>query len=132
MFLSENPKYKNILDTPALSKAERLMLIDEAFSSFEEHTKNFLKILSERHGIYSFDKIADAFSTLYDESCGIERVEAVSAVKMTEGQIAALKTKLEELTGKTIVINNTVDASIIAGMKLRYSGKQIDGLHYIE
>lgn len=125
--LSENPDYKNLLDTPALSKSEKLSLIDEAFSAVHEHVKNFLKILCEKHGVYSFGKIADALAALYDEARGIERVEAVSAVAMTEAQLDALKKKLEGTTGKTVIINNTQDASIIGGVKLRYCGKQIDG-----
>ncbi len=125
--LAENPDYKNLLDTPALPKQEKLALIDEAFSGIHENTKNLLKILCERHGIYSFPKIADAFALLYDESRKIERVEAVSAIELTDAQLDALREKLQALTGKTIIINNTVDPSIIGGMKLRYSGKQLDG-----
>ncbi len=125
--LSENPDYKNLLDTPALSKKERLALIDEAFESFGENTQNLLKILSEKHGIYAFEKIADAFKEKYDESRGIVRAQAISAVPMTREQLTALKERLEAHTGKTIIIENTVDKSIIGGMKLRYSGKQLDG-----
>ena len=125
--LSENPDYKNLLDTPALAKAEKLSLIDEAFSGVHEHTKNLLKILCERHAVFAFGKIAGAFSQVYDNSRGIERVEAVSAEAMSDAQISLLKEKLEKITGKTVIIKNTVDKSIIAGMKLRYAGKQIDG-----
>ena len=37
---SENPEYLKLLDTPALSTDERLSLIDEAFSPFDEHLVN--------------------------------------------------------------------------------------------
>lgn len=125
--LSENPAYRNLLDTPALSKEERLGLIDEAFTSLSAHVKNLLKILCEKHAIFSFTKIAVDYSALVDEARGIERVEAVSAVKMSDGQLSALKEKLESITGKTVIIRNTVDTSIIGGMKLRYAGLQLDG-----
>jgi F-type H+-transporting ATPase subunit delta len=46
---------------------------------------------------------------------------------MTESQIEALKAKLIAETGKKIIIKNTVDPTILGGVKLRYSGKQIDG-----
>ena len=51
----------------------------------------------------------------------------MTAVAMSEGQIAALKAKLIAETGKKIIIKNTVDPTILGGVKLRYSGKQIDG-----
>ncbi len=124
--LSENPDYKNLLDTPALPMPEKLALVDEAFSSLGENTKNLLKILAQKHGIYAFSKLADAFFAKYDDSRGIIRAEAVSAVALTEAQKEALRSKLESLTGKTVVIKNTVDKSIIGGIKLRYMGKQLD------
>jgi F-type H+-transporting ATPase subunit delta len=38
-----------------------------------------------------------------------------------------MKEKLAKMTGKTIIIKNTVDKSILGGVKLRYSGIQLDG-----
>ena len=58
---------------------------------------------------------------------GIERVEAVSAVKMTDEQIEKLREKLHALTGKTIIVKNTVDPTILGGVKLRYGAVQLDG-----
>ena len=43
--MKENPEYSRLLDTPALSKEERLSLIDEALSSFNLMLKNLIKIL---------------------------------------------------------------------------------------
>ena len=42
---SENPDYVKLLDTPALSKTEKLALVDEAFSGFDEDLKSLIKIL---------------------------------------------------------------------------------------
>ena len=63
----------------------------------------------------------------YDISRGIERVEAISIIPLTAEQINKLTLKLEDLTGKKIIVNNTIDPSILGGMKLRYLGQQIDG-----
>jgi len=35
--------------------------------------------------------------------------------------------KLASTTGKKIIIKNTVTPEILGGVKLRYSGKQLDG-----
>ncbi len=123
----ENPAYAPLLDTPAIPKEEKLALIDEAFSAVGENLKNLIKILCERHSVYVYPKVFSAYSALYDESRGIERVIAISAVEMKEEQIAALKAKLSAITGKTIIIKNDVDPSILGGIKLRYSGIQLDG-----
>jgi len=125
--LEGNPEYKNLLDTPAISKEEKLSLADKAFGGLHFSVSNLIKILSERHSVRAFSEIYTAYLTLYNEHMGIEEVEAVSAVAMTNGQIEALKAKLVAETGKKIVIKNTVDPTILGGLKLRYSGKQIDG-----
>ena len=124
---SQSPEYEKLLDTPALPKEEKLALIDKAFESLDEFTVNLIKILCERHSVHLFSKTADAFCAEYDASRGIERVEAITAISMTKAQISAMKAKLKAMTGKTIIIRNTVDSSILGGVKLRYMGIQLDG-----
>ena len=124
---AQNPEYQKLLDTPALSKEEKLALIDSAFSSLDEYTVNLIKMLCERHSVYLFGKVADSFFVEYDASRGIERVEAITAIPMTDAQLSAMKAKLEAITKKSIVIRNTIDTSILGGVKLRYMGVQLDG-----
>ncbi len=126
LLLSEYPDYKNLLDTPALSKSERLALIDEAFGKIGEHTRNLFKILAERHGVHCFPKLAEAFFEYYDTSRGIIRADILSAVPLSERQTEALTEKLEKITGKSVTLTNTVDKSLIGGVKLRYGGVQLD------
>ena len=106
--LRENPRYEKLLDTPALGKDEKLLLIDRAFSSLNENLVNLIKILCEKHSVYQLPKIAAAYAALYDEARGIERVEALTAIVMTPRQIEALTAKLSRLTGKTVIVRNTV------------------------
>lgn len=124
---NDNPKYKDLLDTPALSKDEKLSLVDAALAGIDEYVLNLIKILCERHSVHLFADIVTSFSELYDEARGIERVEAITAISMTDEQIKAMSAKLEAITGKTVILNNRVDKSIIGGVVLRYSGVQLDG-----
>ncbi len=125
--LAENPEYKNLLDTPAISKEEKLALADKAFGTLHCFVSNLVKMLSERHCVHSFGDIYATYLSLYNEKMGIEEVEAVTAVPMSATQTDELCKRLAAETGKKIIIRNTVDPSILGGMKLRYSGKQVDG-----
>ena len=122
-----NPDYVKLLDTPALTRDEKLSLIDGAFGTLSEILVNLIKILCERHSVHTFFGVARAYAVLYNEARGIEEVEAVSAVAMTDSQISRLSEKLSSMTGKKITLKNTVDPSILGGVKLRYSGIQLDG-----
>ena len=67
------------------------------------------------------------YERTYEISRGIERVEVVSAVVLSDLQKAKLKSKLEGITKKQIIISYTHDPSLLGGMKLRYMGIQLDG-----
>jgi len=125
--LKENPEYINLADTPALPTEERTGLIDKAFSQVDEDLVSLLKILSEKHSLCAFSRVASNYYALYDESRNIERVTAVTAVPLSENQENALREKLSSATGKNIIIINVVDTSILGGVKLRYQGIQLDG-----
>ena len=125
--LTKNPKYSKLADTPAISKDEKTALIKDAFSALDSDLVNLLMILCEKHSTYQFPKVADAYFALYDQSRGIERVEAITAVPMTGAQLDAMKAKLEKTTGKQIIITNKIDRAILGGVKLRYAGIQLDG-----
>ncbi len=125
--LRDSAEYVSLLDTPALSKDERTALIDGAFGSLDVNLVNLVKILAKRNLAYIIPRTLDAFEDEYMESRGIVRAEAISAVALTESQLLALRSKLEKITGKQIIIKNSVDPSILGGMKLRYMGIQRDG-----
>lgn len=122
-----NPEYVKLLDTPSVTKSEKLSLVDGAFVSFDENVKNLIKMLCERRLIFTFSEVKKSYEALYNESRGIEHVEAVTAVAMTDAQLSLMAQKLSSMTGKKIIIKNTVKPEILGGVKLRYLGKQLDG-----
>lgn len=125
--IKQNPSFLNLLDNPAISREERVALVDSTFGSLNKNLVNMTKILAERRLVYLIFKIRDAYMSAYDISRGIERVEAISIIPLTESQTEKLQRKLEKITGKQIIVTNTIDPSILGGMKLRYEGVQIDG-----
>ena len=123
----ENPKYTALLDTPAVSKPEKLKLIDEAFSTLHYSVVNLIKILCERHAVYSLSEVISTYADLCDSYNGIERVEAITAIPLTDLQAMAISDKLGAAIGKKIILKNTVNPEILGGVMLRYSGIQLDG-----
>ena len=124
--LKENPGYVTLLDTPAVSTEEKLTLLGEAFRGVEPMLLNFLSLLCEKRSFYQFSACADVFDACYDEASHVLRATAVTAVAMDERQQKALREKLERMTGKTVILTNTTDPSLIGGITLRYGGVQLD------
>lgn len=125
--VAKNPDYIKIIDSPAISTAEKPGLIDKAFGSVCEPLLNLLKILAEHRYFHILKGIFSSFEDMYLEHMGICRAEAVSAKPLTENQKKKLREKLESITKKTVILTNTVDKTLIGGIKLRYGGIQLDG-----
>lgn len=122
------PKYPHLLQDPALPKEERIQLLDEAFrGNVHPYLLNFLRILCERSAVGILPGCAQQVRDLYNEAHGLLPVTATSAVALTEGQRQALMEKLSRLTGKTILLDERVDESLMGGVKVTYDGKELDG-----
>ncbi|MBQ3356347.1 MAG: ATP synthase F1 subunit delta [Oscillospiraceae bacterium] len=122
----QQPDYVTLLDTPALATEEKLRLLREAFGSMEPTVLNFISILCEKRSCYQFSACADVFNACYDEAHDLLRATAITAVPMQERQQEALKQKLSGITGKTVILTNRIDETLIGGMTLRYGGVQLD------
>ena len=122
-----NPEYVKLLDSPAIPKEERVALADKAFGSLNVNLLNLIKILIEKRDVRYFNKVAEEYYLLYDSSRGILRVEAVTAIPLTDSQRDAMTKKLSSSLNKTVILSNTVDKTTLGGVKIRYSGVQLDG-----
>ena len=125
--LRDNPEYVRLLNSPAVAKEERVGLVGTAFGRLDENLLNLIKILTERRSVQLFGKMAEEYYRLYDESRGIVRVEAITALPLTAAQADAITKKLSSSLNKTVVLKNTIDQSTLGGVKLRYGGVQLDG-----
>lgn len=125
--LRAQPEYVQLLDTPALPKKTRAALGAQAFSHLHPMHLNFIQILCEKHAVKHYGTCASQYRSLFDQSHGILRAAAITAVPISRSQRKALAAKLEGLTGKTVVVTNQVDPQVLGGVRLRLDGTQLDG-----
>lgn len=124
--LSENGDYAKLLDSPTIPTDAKLSLADESFGLVNVYLLNFIKILVENKCFGEFSKIYESFSSLYDEKHNILRATATSVLPLDKEQAEQITARLEAKTGKKVVLSNTVDPSVIGGVKLSYGGEEID------
>lgn len=123
----ENDEYITILDSPAVMLEEKLSLIDNSLIECDEYVLNFVKILCEKHSVFQFEDCVKAYSKEYDKYHNIIRSVVISAVKLSDSQLEKMRLALEKKSGKTVFLENEIDASLIGGVVLRTEGKQFDG-----
>ncbi len=124
----ENPDYLKLLSEPAIKKNERLDLIEKAFgASAERYLVSFLKLLCERNFLNEFEGCCDTFRKRYNADHNIADAVVISAVALTNQQLEALKVKLATISGKKVALEQRIDKSVLAGIKVELEGKQLDG-----
>jgi len=124
----QQPDFIKLLSSPAIHKEERLAVVDKCFKEqLHPYLLNFIKILLERGSVAEFGGCFTAFKDRFDQDHGIEEVRAVTALPLSEALFGQLKQKLEQLTGKTVRLQNVVDPAVLGGVRLEMRGKQLEG-----
>ena len=123
----QEPGYLRLLMTPSVPKKERCALLDQAFAQAHPYLVNFLRLLCEEDLIAELPGCLRAFRDRYNADHDILEVTAVSAVALTAPAREKLLAKLQTMTGKNIVLTETVDPSVIGGMRLDMGGTRLDG-----
>lgn len=88
---------------------------------------NFFMLLIDKHRESLLGEIAGEYKKLANAAQGIVEAKVTVAEKLSEAQRAKLVKKLQETTGKTVVIETKIDKSIIGGVVVRIGDKLIDG-----
>ena len=92
----------------------------------ENVVRNLLTILTQRQKILFLKNIADYFEAVVDERLNQVRVHVTSAHPLTEDNINQLKTGLNRILGKTVLIEASEDTSLIGGIQLRVGDQVAD------
>ena len=128
VIFKENPDYITLLLEPSIPRRERLGLLDEAFKDqIHPYLLNFLMILLENNLLRGFGSCCRTYRMSYNKDHGIEEATVTSAVKLTDEQADSLRARLEQISGKSVILTQKVDGSVLGGLKVEIGGKLLDG-----
>ena len=124
----ENPDYLTLLSEPSIPKTERVGLLDKAFEGqLSLYLLNFLKLLCESGMLREYRDSCRQFKARYNEDHNIAEAVVTTAVALTEAQAQALKERLEKISGKTVLLTQKTDSTVLGGIRVELEGKQLDG-----
>ena len=124
---SQEPEYIRLLNSPALTKAERCNILDASFRGrVQPYLLNYLKILTEKGYMHHFSDCCNVYRACYNNDHNILSVTATTAQPLTKTQAKQLSQKLGVLTGKTVQLRNRIDEKVIGGVLLDYDGRRLD------
>lgn len=88
---------------------------------------NLLALVLRRRRVESLPNIAREFRRLYNRRAGIVEATATTAAELDDAELAALRGRLEQMTGARIELETRVDSSLLGGVQVRLGDQLIDG-----
>ncbi len=122
------PDYTALLASPSIPLGDRLAALEAAFAeSLPEYLLSWIQLLCEKGRIGAFSDCIAEYRALWNAKKSLVTAKVVSAVALTEAERKSLIQKLEKISGNTILLDESVDPSLLGGVTVELNGKVIDG-----
>jgi F-type H+-transporting ATPase subunit delta len=112
---------------PQISPADRRKVLERGLEGkVSPGVRVFADLLLRKKRVILIAAIAHEFQAIVERAKGLERATAVSAVAFTDEERKRLHAELERFTGRKIVLDLQVEASLVGGAYVRIGDRVID------
>jgi ATP synthase F1 delta subunit len=124
---ARTPQLVKFLMQPLVPFSEKERLLRQRLEGrFSPVTLHFLLTVVKHKRAEAFEHIARVFEELVREYRGEVVAEVTSAVPLTDHERAITLQRLQEITGKKVLLRERVDPSIVGGMRIIVGNKLLD------
>lgn len=124
----DNPELPKLLSAPTVGMAEKLSVIEKLFKGrISDMCYNLLCVTAEKGRARLIPDIAEDYKNRWYEMKNIAEVRVTSSVPLNDTLKAKLKAKLEKVYGKTVILTEKVDESLMGGLVINYGNTMMDG-----
>jgi F-type H+-transporting ATPase subunit delta len=118
-----------LLKSPVVKSDKKDKVLDQVFAGkIGQLTSAFMGILVRKGREALLPHVAAAFDELYKQQRGIVTAHVKSAAPLNEATRAQVRALAEQQhPGKTVELEEAVDASLIGGLTIRIGDEQYDG-----
>jgi len=126
--LNEVEGMKEYLDHLLIPTREKKDLIEKVFGGqLSSMTMNFLLMIIDKRRESYLEVIYGEFVDMADESRDIKKAELFAAREVPKEELDDLAKRLSSSTGKKVLLKQTVDPSLLGGVKIRMGDQIVDG-----
>ena len=123
-----DPAMQEAIDNPKLGAPQKESLfLSVCGDRLNVNGRNFIHILLEADRLTLLSYIETIFAGLRNAAEGVAKAEIVSAIALSDAQVADLKVVLERRFGKKIETSVSVDPSLIGGARIVVGDQVVDG-----
>jgi F-type H+-transporting ATPase subunit delta len=125
---SQEGNFARFLVSPEVSTEEKIAFLRRVFGPrLDPMTVNFIILLLEKKRILAFLEVSEVFTRMVEEHRGILKARVVSVIPLSGDQERRLKTRLDFLTGKNVVLEQRVDSEVLGGVEVHLGNRILDG-----
>ena len=129
-FMSEqlqNDELRAFLEHAKVPLLQKLQATEEVLEGIDPMVQNLLAVLVSRGIVGLIPDVEAAYQRLLNQHRGREQVEVRSAVPLEDAETEKIARFLAELISKEVVLDTSVDPSILGGLVIKVGDKLIDG-----
>jgi len=126
--IGESADFARFLRSPVITGDDKAKALDALLAKAKTNplVANFLKLVARNGRLFALDAIIAGFRELAAKARGEITADVTSAAPLSAGQAAALAEALKAKIGKTVTLNQFVDASLIGGLQVKVGSQMID------
>lgn len=123
------PELMEVLSNPIYPEETRSGIISQVLTKMKlsKMVENFISLLQDKGRIGYVESINDYFQHLVDEANNVKRATITTAVEVGDQVTAQIKATLEEMTGKSVILQVKNDPDIIGGVIAQVGDLTLDG-----
>lgn len=116
-----------VVDNPAIPHAERQAVVARLLEGrVAPGVLNLARLLAQRGRFETLPAIAAEYARLLNRRRGIVEAVVTSAQPLTADETAALRVRVEAMTGSGVELRTEVDPSLIGGLTVRVGDQLLD------
>jgi len=126
--LAESPELRALVSSPLVQRSDAVRAVAKVSDQLglDPLTKNFLGVLATNGRLTALANAMAAYDQLAADHRGETTAEITSAYPLSADQVTALKAKLKASLSREVMIDQTVDPSILGGLIVKVGSKMID------
>ncbi len=121
--------FRDVDVLPSLQSEDRRAIVEAMGKRFgaSDLTVRTVAMIADRQRLSLLPDLVRVVEQMADDHLGVLRGTVTSAVRLDEGYRGKLKRKIEETTGKRVVLSYEVDETLVAGIVTQIGDRVIDG-----
>ncbi len=124
--LHGNAEFDSAMKDPGYTPQQKAQVVRGVFADIQPALLNVLAVMAEREEVDYLGRVMEQFQDRMASELNIIIVDVTTAIELDDHLRDLIKKKVETELGKTAVLNERVDASLLGGIVMSTMGERID------